>query len=92
MARLYRFVRNTNNPMHVIWHNHKFVQLHVREMLWYFAPKFVSNLPDFGKLHRPVFNTPKKMLAVFVAEEGHPAPFDSTFVIVFARLRVRVSL
>lgn len=104
--------------MHVIWHDNKFIQLHVREMLRYFTPRFFRNLANFGKLHRRIFNTSEKMVAVFcanrdeigtrcciivalqssrfnavfVAEEAHAVPFDSTFVIVFARLRARVSL
>ena len=76
-GRIYGFGRingfgNTNYPMHMIGHYHKFIQNHKWKMLRDFHPEFLCQFPNFIQFHfcgdaqfGGLYNISKKMLAVF---------------------------
>lgn len=66
-----------NNPMHMIWHNHKRAQFNIRKMFGDSAPTFIGDLTKFIQLHLLVNDFPKQQIALI----GHNYDKISTWLV-----------
>ncbi|NUQ39964.1 MAG: hypothetical protein HUU32_01065 [Calditrichaceae bacterium] len=66
--------------MNVIGHHHKFIQIHIVEMLGDFLPILAGHFPDFRQLHFPAHNFPKPTFPVAGAN-GNEIPAGCRIII-----------
>jgi hypothetical protein len=68
------FTRQHHNPMHMIGHHHKLINIHTRIALWQFIPHLLHHPSGLGQPHLPVHDLPQQAFPILRAHRHEIRP------------------